>query len=322
VSNETIYLTVTTQETPTSVQVSTPSTINVLMSPIAIPTQETLQLFIDSATADATNAATSAQDSATAAAESETNAAASESAAEAAQLAAEAAAAYAETAIEQIIWNDVIFVTLADSPLTLDATSNGKLYAVDCTSGAVTINLPQISTLDLDFPFSLGIKKTDATINAITINRAGTDTIDGGTSKTVSDQNAGATFIPEESPTPDTWQTCAFGSSPADGSITKAKLATGAKDLTVSSKAASYTVTNSDELLLCDATSGAITLTLPTAVGVSGRVFVIKKTDSSANKVTLDGNSSETIDGATTFDLWLQYQSVTIVSNGSNWVII
>ena len=38
--------------------------------------------------------------------------------------------------------------------------------------------------------------------------------------------------------------------------------------------------------------------------------------------VTIDGNSSETIDGLTTLILYNQNTSVTIVSDNSNWVII
>lgn len=37
------------------------------------------------------------------------------------------------------------------------------------------------------------------------------------------------------------------------------------------------------------------------AGGVTGRQYTIKKTDASANAVTVDGACSETIDGATTF---------------------
>lgn len=226
--SDTIHITVTAEETPIELTVSPPETYSVTMSPIAIPTQETLQEFIDSATADATTAAASALSSANAAATSATAAQDAKTASETAQEAAEAAAAYAETAIEQIIWNDITFLTFSDSPVALDATANGKLFAVDCTGGAVAITLPLISTLDLDFPFSLGIKKTDASANAITVTRAGTDTLDGGTSKTINDQNSGATFIPEDSPSPDAWQSCAFGSTPADGSITAVKIASNA----------------------------------------------------------------------------------------------
>jgi hypothetical protein len=38
--------------------------------------------------------------------------------------------------------------------------------------------------------------------------------------------------------------------------------------------------------------------------------------------VTIDGNAAETIDGDLTIDLTLQYESVMIVCDGSNWHII
>lgn len=71
-----------------------------------------------------------------------------------------------------------------------------------------------------------------------------------------------------------------------------------------------------------DATTAPFTVTLPTAVGIAGRQYTIKKTDATANAVTVDGDASETIDGATTYPLASQYNSVTIVSDGANWLII
>lgn len=83
-----------------------------------------------------------------------------------------------------------------------------------------------------------------------------------------------------------------------------------------------YTVLQTDELILCNAASGAITLNLPAASSSTGKTLRIKKTDTSlANAVTLDGNSSETIDGATTTTLNTQYETVEIVCDGSNWHI-
>jgi hypothetical protein len=105
-----------------------------------------------------------------------------------------------------------------------------------------------------------------------------------------------------------------------DASITKAKLANGAKDLTVAAKTAAYTMTASDEFVHVDATSGAVTISLPTAVGITGRRYTVKKVDSSSNKVTIDASSTETIDGALTKDLSSRYQTIDIVSNGSNWL--
>ena len=93
-------------------------------------------------------------------------------------------------------------------------------------------------------------------------------------------------------------------------------------DRTLQSKTANYTALTTDDIVLYDATSGAGTVTLYTAVGNSGRMVGIKKTDSSANAVVIDGNASETIDGATTKEIQFQNSSMTILSDNSNWRII
>jgi hypothetical protein len=90
----------------------------------------------------------------------------------------------------------------------------------------------------------------------------------------------------------------------------------------VATKTANYTALQSDDVILGDATSGAITITLPTAVGNTGEVFHIKKIDSSVNAVTIATTSSQTIDGALTAPLISQYQSFTLVSNGTGWSVL
>jgi hypothetical protein len=70
---------------------------------------------------------------------------------------------------------------------------------------------------------------------------------------------------------------------------------------------------------LVEVTSGSPTLTLPTAVGIQGMYFVIKNTGSGT--VILATTSSQTIDGAATQSI-TQYQSLTVVSNNANWVLI
>lgn len=87
-------------------------------------------------------------------------------------------------------------------------------------------------------------------------------------------------------------------------------------------KTGAYTLTATDSTVLCNATTAAFTVTLPTAVGIAGRRYAIKKTDSSANVVTVGTTSSQTIDGATTKALSTQYASIDIVSDGANWNII
>jgi hypothetical protein len=70
-------------------------------------------------------------------------------------------------------------------------------------------------------------------------------------------------------------------------------------------------------------TTGTLTVTLPTAVGISGRVYTIKKQDGAGGgTLTIATTSAQTIDGATTLIIKSQYVSTTLVSNGTNWIII
>jgi len=63
-------------------------------------------------------------------------------------------------------------------------------------------------------------------------------------------------------------------------------------------------------------------LTLPTAVGITGRIYVVKKFDASANTVTVDGAGTETIDGAATVVLSTQYARAVIQAVNGNWIRI
>lgn len=86
-------------------------------------------------------------------------------------------------------------------------------------------------------------------------------------------------------------------------------------------KTADYTATTSDGTIEVDASGAARTITLFAASGNAGKIIVVKKTDSSANAVTVDGNASETIDGATTISLASQYSTAILQVNaaGTGW---
>lgn len=77
-----------------------------------------------------------------------------------------------------------------------------------------------------------------------------------------------------------------------------------------------------DEVAIVDASSAAITVTLPKAAAASGRRVYIKKVDSSGNSVTVDGDGSETIDDGTTAIITMQYESLTLYSDGTEWWIL
>lgn len=84
---------------------------------------------------------------------------------------------------------------------------------------------------------------------------------------------------------------------------------------------ANYTA-GPENVILVDATSGAVTVTLPPLASMDRSFYYIKKTDSSGNAVTVDGDGSETIDGATTQSLGSQYDWLQIVAGLSEWHII
>lgn len=89
-----------------------------------------------------------------------------------------------------------------------------------------------------------------------------------------------------------------------------------------SAKSATFTASRIAELYLCDATTAAFTANLPAATG-SGLLFTFIKTDAGANAVTVDGNGSETINGATTKVLAAQYDKVTVIDGATGkWYIV
>lgn len=90
----------------------------------------------------------------------------------------------------------------------------------------------------------------------------------------------------------------------------------------VRSVTATTTATAAEYLILANATSGAITVNLPAVAASEGALLVVKKTDASGNAVTLDGNASETIDGATTQAITTQYDAITVACDGTAWWIV
>lgn len=93
--------------------------------------------------------------------------------------------------------------------------------------------------------------------------------------------------------------------------------------LAVTSKTTTYNATSSDDVIQVDGSGGAWPLGLPAAASNSGKVFYIVRTDNTpANAVTIDPNGAETIDGYSTYGLYTQYESLVIVSNGTNWIVL
>src|SRR5690606_35920192 len=93
----------------------------------------------------------------------------------------------------------------------------------------------------------------------------------------------------------------------------------------VAAKSTDYEVVESDDgnVITVDAAVAARTITLlPAATAGNGFKLIVKKIDSSANTVTIDGSSAETVDGATTKVLRLQYQSMALICDGTAWHVM
>ena len=97
----------------------------------------------------------------------------------------------------------------------------------------------------------------------------------------------------------------------ADGAVTPVKQSGG-----YSTQTGTYGIVATDRIVNC---TGTWTATLPTAIGIAGQTFTVK--NSGTGLITLATSSSQTIDGSATKTLY-RYDSITVASDGANWIVI
>ncbi len=87
---------------------------------------------------------------------------------------------------------------------------------------------------------------------------------------------------------------------------------------------ATQSVTAFDHIVEIDATAGNVTVTLPNTANNRSlnKQYVFKRMDGSANTITIDGFSADTIDGTATKTLTSQYETLTISGRTSGWSVI
>lgn len=178
------------------------------------------------------------------------------------------------------------------------ATTGDNYIFCDTSSGGFTVSL---FTTGSGSGFELTIVKLSGDNNVVTIDGNGSQTIDGELTQTLGRQFEAITIVSNS--TTNTWQIVnRFFFSP------------------IVTKSSAYTVIPWDETILCD-TGSAWTLTLLPSAGMAGKELIIKKTTSDTNALTISPAGVETIDGASSYVITRQYESVTLVSNGSNWFV-
>jgi len=104
------------------------------------------------------------------------------------------------------------------------AAEEGVLYRVDCSGGNVVVNLNTLAAYGEDMKF--GFVKVDGSANTLTINRGGTNTINGGTSVVMTVQWETHALIGDLAS--GSWVDVIQAAVIPDGAITRPKLADGA----------------------------------------------------------------------------------------------
>jgi hypothetical protein len=80
-----------------------------------------------------------------------------------------------------------------------------------------------------------------------------------------------------------------------------------------------YVVTNFDRMIFADTTSNGITIYLPSATTTAGREFIIQRVVSGANPLTVQAYTGETVEGSGSVTLSAAGDTITIISNGTDF---
>ena len=85
-------------------------------------------------------------------------------------------------------------------------------------------------------------------------------------------------------------------------------------------KSSDYTATASDHTILVNAANASVTITLPTAVGIPGRLYIIKRLDTSVQTVvSIAANGSEEIEASTDDAILGPMGALLLQSDNSGW---
>lgn len=183
---------------------------------------------------------------------------------------------------------------------TVAAGDMNKVYGASTTGGAFTVTLPTTLTA-ADDGFSVTIVKLETNTNRLTVAPS-SGTINSVDSLSVT--NAGDRI--------DAYWT----GSAWIGVVTLAGV-----DRVTLTAGATLDASHYDKLIEITPASANATINLPAVAGCLGRTITIKLL-SSTYTCTLDGNGSETIDGAPTWLLENQYELVRILATPSGWTVL
>lgn len=108
------------------------------------------------------------------------------------------------------------------------------------------------------------------------------------------------------------------------GSANSTMQVVGSLSMAIRTVSGNTSVDATDNTVLANTTSGALTITLPSASGIGGRIYTIKKigTGGIDNQLTITPTGGATIDGGSSYVIYNDYTYVTLQTDGTNWYII
>ena len=215
--------------------------------------------------------------------------------------AAATSASNAAATLASAFFRDVVYITSADSPVTVAQAHNGKVFNINSSGGTITFNLPSIAGITTPFNIAFVLETAG---NNVTIARNGADLIAGATSKILSAAGTGCQLAADVDATPDGWSTLDFGSV-ADSSITPSKLSSSATNTILNSGLAASVGSSALTVALKDATgsdpsasspvkipfrSATATTGTPVLRSVAGALSVVVSSGSTLGSTDADPN--------------------------------
>lgn len=188
--------------------------------------------------------------------------------------------------------------TITNENYTFTSSDRTVINLANLTSSR-TITLPAANTLPLGTELSvIDASRTISSTAPLTVAASGSDTINGNANiASNSPLNNVLKFIVTDNSNPGKF------------------IYIGNTNTTTRTITSNYSVVDSDYLIICNNTAD-ITVTLPNAIGRSGKQFIIKIINT--GKVTIKGN----IDNVTSVVVDMRWAALTVQSNDSIWLIV